>query len=141
MKARTLFVVVLLAFGACVPSATVPVEQPVRPYYAQPLIPEEWYAKVYDDVVACWGDLLPDDVVPFAALEFFLVPADGLVSYGSDAFTIAAGQWSWRRHVYLDTRFVMSELVLKHEISHAVMLKGDELHEHPKFKECVEGQP
>ena len=119
------YALVLLAAG-CV---TTPMAyDPVRIFYARPLIAETWYEDLFHRMEKCLGKSRP-----YSAINWFLVQP-GMIRDGASE---GAGLWSSPANIYLDSRFALSEFVLIHEMAHYLMDEGDSVHDDPLFKACT----
>lgn len=118
---RRVRLLVLAAFFVLSGCATVqPPSDARRIFDAKPLVPEEWYKRLYREVQECLGKQGP----PFEWIEWYVVPAGNM---GDDG-----GLWSYPNRLYIDERFVIHFGILKHELVHYAD-QGSGTHSPPGF--------
>ena len=124
---RRWYLVLVVVLAGCV-SAIPVADDPVRIFYARPLIAETWYEDLFHRMEKCLGKSRP-----YSAINWFLVQP-GMIRDGASE---GAGLWSSPANIYLDSRFALSEFVLIHEMAHYLMDEGDSAHENPLFVMCT----
>jgi hypothetical protein len=117
---------ILLTLLACACCATTS----SNPYQARPLKPTG-YKEVFTDAARCYGKPIRDGG-DFADIRWYIVPAGAMGD--------AVGMWVWPNQIYLDSRYVSSYYVVRHEILHHIVyaIFMIDPHKHPDFARCVD---
>lgn len=121
---KTLLIAICWLGLACSPQPAK-----LRPFNAQPLEPEPWYADLYNDVRRCALLTNTFSGLRYADIEWYVYPAGSLPDI--------AGFWSKPNRIYLDANYVIIDPVIKHELGHAVLQAGSNTHHDTVFKLCT----
>lgn len=98
-------------------------------FYAQVLVPEDWYEDVYEHVYACIAELgyaKPAREVAYADIVWLITVASAMGDI--------AGLFSPSHRIYLDVRYVMSSNIVGHEIAHYITGVG---HDRPEIFDAI----
>lgn len=121
---RMLLLALTVFFLACCASAP----PGKRVFNAEPLVTEGWYETLYQDVTACARRFKKYSGRTFEEIEFYVVPAGSMEGY--------AGLYSPPNRIYLDEKYVMNDLIIRHEEAHAALAAGHNGHTDPVFIAC-----
>ena len=125
---KLLILTVALALMGCAAKPTA--YDPVRIFYARPLIIEEWYRDLHAQMERCSGKHQS-----FDSIQWFMVAPGGM---GRTESGEHAGLWSFPNRIYLDAKYVLADVVIRHELMHYLMQEGDSAHDDPIFAACTQ---
>lgn len=112
---------------------------PQQAFGALPLEPEAWYRLLYAEMESCLHIRRP-----FEKIRWFVVRPGVMDWWGENVNGrgTLAGRWSWPDKIFLDSRFVFHEGVLRHEMAHYLLGLGvKSQHTDARFLACVEYPP
>lgn len=130
---RKILALSILLLAACDGCAT-PGPHAVYPFDAKPLLVDDWFRLVHKRMEKCSGHSRSFDNIKWLVVEHGRMTEMGDAPARDGEI---AGQWDPPSRIYLDAQYVHHVGVLRHEIGHYLWQRGDDLHEDPLFKMCV----
>ena len=95
---------------------------------AQPLEPEAYYEDLYNEAKSCAQKLNKWSGKHFADVEWYVVAPGAMENY--------AGLFSSPNRIFLDFKYTMNTIIIKHEAAHAAIVASDNSHDDAVFMLC-----